>query len=57
MNDNYSYVICGIYMADVPMTTTLQIYHADHLVSMLIPYMGLRQQINAILYLPTFSKI
>ena len=33
MNDNYSYVICGIYMADVPMITTLQIYH---LVSMLI---------------------
>ena len=48
MNDNYSYVICGIYMADVPMITTLQIYHADHLVSMLILYMGLRQQINAI---------
>ena len=50
MNDNYSYVICGIYMADVPMIT---IYitniscrspgvHANPI------YMGLRQQINAI---------
>ena len=48
MNDNYSYVICGIYMADVAMIATLQIYHANHLVSMLIRYMGLRQQINAI---------
>ena len=49
MNDNYSYVIhVENYMADVPMITTLQIYHADHLVSMLIPYMGLRQEINAI---------
>ena len=43
MNDNYSYVICGINMADVPMITTLQIYHVDHLVSMLISYMGLMQ--------------
>ena len=50
MNDNYSYVICGIiYMADVPMITTLQIYHGRSPGVHANPiYMGLRQQIKAV---------